>query len=213
MIDVTDNDQAGGKFRLIANKLIFDLSDHHNQSNRLYFDKVHGQFPRYINELYKLAMQEPLGADYWFYFERSVKRNLKTPTIYEDYKNIIILITDGYLESENRVYTGDAELLRSVCNSASSGRSLDEVFKSKNLKIPPTGSDLSDTEVLVLEANERKAGEKCDFDVLKKFWTDWFKSMKVKNADGNFFIARQNATDLTKEEIDKMINLREIAVN
>jgi hypothetical protein len=86
-----------------------------------------------------------------------------------------------------------------------SGKTIGEVFKSKNLSIPETDAKLPDIEVLVLEVNERKRGEKCDFDVLKKYWTDWFASMHIKNADDNFFIARQDATELSKEEIDRLI--------
>jgi hypothetical protein len=206
IVDVTDNEQAAGKFRTVANKLIFDLSDHHDKSNRLYFEKVGNQFQNNISELYSLANQQPLGADFPFYFDRSISKSLKSDNIFEDYRNIVIIITDGYIESEQHSYTGDPGLLRSVCNSMQSGKSLDDIFRSRNLQIPPLQTDLSNVEILVLEVNERKNGIKCDFDVLKKYWTDWFKKMKVKNADENFFIARNDATDLTRKEIERIIN-------
>jgi hypothetical protein len=153
-----------------------------------------------------LAKQQPLGADYWSYFEHNLSRHLKNSTLYESYRNIVVLITDGYLEPEHQSYTGDAGSREAICKEKNAGTSLDKIFSAENLHIPSVHTDLSNAEVLILEVNERKTGSGCDYDILKKYWTDWLRSMYVKNADGNFFIPRQDATDLTKKEIESVIN-------
>lgn len=102
MVDVTDIDQANGQFRSIADSLQFDLSSHKEQSNRLFFKPdIDKRFDEYINKMYELAKQQPLGADYRFYFRRYLKNRLKKRTLYDDYFNKVIIITDGYLETED----------------------------------------------------------------------------------------------------------------
>lgn len=191
---------------MIANQLNFDLSDHHNQSNRLYFEKVGKSFQDNVAQLYAMSKQQPLGADYRSYFEHNLGRHIKKSTLEEDYRNIIIIITDGYLETEDMSYTGSPQSRKAICKEKSSGRSLDEIFRSKNLHIPPVSTDLSSAEMMIIEVNERKSGSGCDFEIIKKYWTDWIQSMHVKNRGDNFFITRQDATNLTKKEIDAVIN-------
>jgi tetratricopeptide (TPR) repeat protein len=101
MVDVTDIDQAKGQFSSIANKLQFDLSSHKGKSNRLYFtNDKNKQFTEAIDNLYNSAKEKPLGADYIFYFRRYLINHLKKPTLYDNYINKVIIITDGYLELE-----------------------------------------------------------------------------------------------------------------
>lgn len=122
-----------------------------------------------------------------------------------NYRNVMIIITDGYLESDKTLYTGSLSLHNDICRLLKSGKGLDEIFAEKKLKIAPCSIDLSNLEILILEVNERKVGSGCHYEILKKYWKDWFKAMKVKNADDNFFIERNNATDLTKGIIKKFI--------
>jgi hypothetical protein len=62
--------------------------------------------------------------------------------------------------------------------------------------------DLSNTDVMVCEVNERKTGMGKDFDILKAYWTDWLSRMQAKKID---FIAREQATDLTVSKVDAFI--------
>ena len=74
IVDVTDIDQAKGQFGNVANNLQFDLSTHKDKSNRLYFTSAKdNQFNKSIREMYRLASEKPLGADYVFYLRRYLK--------------------------------------------------------------------------------------------------------------------------------------------
>ena len=205
IVDITDPSQANGNFRMIANNLIFDLNIHKGKSNRLYFTEQGNKFQRNIDSLYVLAKTNPLGADYRLYFNRDLSKHIRKNTLFDNYRNLMIIVTDGYLEAEKTLYTGNLALHTQICNDIKHGKGLNEIFTERNLKIAPCDIDLSNLEILILEVNERKVGIGCHYDILKKYWTDWFKTMKVKNADRDFFIQRNNATDLTKKTIDVFI--------
>ena len=211
MVDVTDIDQAKGQFSSIANKLQFDLSIHKGKSNRLYFtDEIRNQFQKSINELYMSAKQKPLGADYIFYFRRYLVNHLKKPTLYDNYINKVIIITDGYLELEKKEdYGGGArwnytEMNSKLYNSVNLG-TIKNSIKSLSLHIPKVnGIDLRYTDILVCEVNERKLGKAKDFEILKAYWEDWFERMNA-NPNKIKFIQREQANSITKIRIDEFI--------
>ncbi|MFV5700286.1 hypothetical protein ACM55F_00280 [Flavobacterium sp. XS2P12] len=203
IIDVTDIDQAKGQFGEVANNLQFDLSNHKGKSNRLFFtankDK---QFETSITEMYNLAKEKPLGADYRFYLRRYLINHLKKPTLFDNYINKVIIITDGYLEAEGR--PADTKIYgfeRPLHQAVSIGNTL-EVITSKGLNIPKVDIDLSNSEILVCEVNERKAGKGFDFEILKAYWEDWFKRMNVKKVN---FIQREQANQLTAKRVTEFI--------
>lgn len=198
IVDVTDIDQAKGQFSAIANQLQFDLSTHKGKSNRLYFtDDKNKQFENAVDELYKSAKQKPLGADYLLYFRRYLINRIKNPTLFENYINKVVIITDGYLEAEHR--PADTKLTPELYKSVNIGNTK-EVITALGLNIPKAQVDLSNTDVLVCEVNERRTGKTKDFEILKSYWEDWLSRM---NAHKTFFIQREQATDLTKKRIEE----------
>ncbi len=219
LVDVAGGNQAQGQFRSIADDLVFDLSSFRDKSNKLYFTKKGGQFQNKIAELYDLARQNPQGADYWSYFNHDLSRNIRTPTLFTDYRNLLIIITDGYLEAQTKQATGTAfytgtyqERLR-VFNKLKTGHSVADAI-STIMPIMDCADHFRNLEVLVLEVNVRHSvsaqepkdpGTPRDFDILKKLWTDWFIKIEVKNASADFFNERLNATDLTKQKIRNFI--------
>jgi len=203
IIDVTDIDQAKGQFGEVANNLQFDLSSHKGKSNRLYFtNDKDKQFETSIREMYKLAKEKPLGADYRFYLRRYLINHLKKPTLFDNYINKVVIITDGYLESEGKpadtkIYGFESQLHQAV----SIGNILD-VITSKGLNIPKVDIDLSNSEILICEVNERKTGKGFDFEILKTYWEDWFKRMNAKKI---VFIQREQANDLTAKRVTEFV--------
>lgn len=198
MVDVTDIDQAKGQFGEIANQLQFDLSSNKGKSNRLYFtDDKTKQFDKAVSEMYQSAKQKPLGADYVFYFRRYLFNRLKKPTLFENYVNKVIIITDGYLEAEDRA--ADTKLTPQLYKSVVTGNTKD-VINSLGLNIPKVPVDLSNTDVLVCEVNERRTGKTKDFEILKAYWEDWLTRM---NAHKISFIQREQASDITKKKIEE----------
>jgi len=221
IVDVTDPDQAQGKFRMVANNLIFDLSEHKDKSNKLFFDKVGDQFSRNIAELYSMAKAQPQGADYWSFFNQNLQRNIKQSTLFDEYRNILILITDGYLEAQNNsktgvaFYTGGYIQRSEAFNKLKSGETIDQAISSSISPILDCSQHFSNLEVLVLEVNPRTQSSKQepsdrgtprDFDIMKKLWKDWFARLEIKNAGADNFVERLNATDLVKKRIESFIN-------
>lgn len=204
IVEVTDIDQAKGQFGIVADKLQYDLSNHKGQINRLFFSpEKDKQFEDNIEEMYKLAKDKPLGADYRFYLRRYLANHLKKSTLFDNYKNKVIIITDGYLEPETspadtKIYSYQEILYPSVL----AGNTL-EIITSNGLNIPKVNIDLSNTDVLVCEVNERKEGKGYDFEILKTYWDDWFKRMNVKKFT---FIQREQSNLLTAKRVKDFIN-------
>jgi len=221
IVDVTDPEQAQGKFRMVANNLIFDLSEHKDKSNKLFFDKVGDQFSRNIAELYSMAKAQPQGADYWSFFNQNLQRSIKQSTLFDEYRNILILITDGYLEAQNNsktgvaFYTGGYTQRSEAFNKLKRGETIDQAISSSISPILDCSQHFNDLEVLVLEVNPRTQSSKQepsdrgtprDFDIMKKLWKDWFARLEIKNASADNFVERLNATDLVKKRIESFIN-------
>ena len=203
-IDVTDINQAKGQFDKVANKLQFDLSEFKGKSNILYFtENVDKQFADNVKDMYTSATQMPLGADYRFYLRRYLANHLKENTLFDNFNNKVIMITDGYLEAENsipdtKIYGYQKELYAAVHFG-----NVAQTINSNHLNIPKVDIDLSNTEILVCEVNERKVGKGYDFEVLDAYWSDWMKRMGVKKFK---FLEREQASELTKKSIQSFIN-------
>lgn len=216
ILDVTDEEQAGGSFRNFANQLLFDLSDHKNQSNRLYFDKVGNRFEKNVSALYELALQNPIGADYHDYFENKLPKHIKRSTIFDNYRNVLVIITDGYLEAQSNIrtntwaYTGTNQERILVSNAIKSGQSLQDAANRYLKPIQDIPVKFKDLEILVIEVQprtknspiERDApGTVHDYAILKHQWINWFRLLEVKNSDDEIFIRRNDATEITKKAI------------
>lgn len=221
ILDVTDEYQAAGQFHTIANNLIFDLAQHKGKSNRLFFDQKGNQFNDNVKRLYDLAKQKTLGADYYYYFNNLLSKYIQKPTLFDNYRNVLIILTDGYLEAQNKkrtgiaFYTGSLSERKITCSKMRSSKSVNVATDIK--PIPDCTTHFTDLEVLVLEIKERHttspqepfdSGTPCDFEILKSMWTNWFKQIGIKNANDNFFLRQNVSTDFTKKEIENFLNMQ-----
>ncbi|MCU0471053.1 MAG: hypothetical protein MUF58_20930 [Arcicella sp.] len=177
VVEVSDKSAAKGQFSGLANKLLIDLETK-KQPYWKYFDNHKNTFKDLIDELYQLGLSKPLGADYWKYFKEYLKSNQRRASFRERYRNVLIILTDGYLETENKNYT-------------------------KMSRIESTNQDNHNWEVLVLEVSERNSG---DYDVLKQKWQDWFYDMNIQIDDNSFFQQKMNASHKVKNIIREFLN-------
>ncbi len=220
VLDVTDEGQAGGSFRTVANDLIFDLSDNHGKSNRLYFDKVGNRFNQNVSKLYSLASKDPIGADYHYYFEQRLPKNIKKSTLKDNYRNILVIITDGYLETKSAqrtgiwAYTGTFAERTLVSNQIFSNKSYIDAL-SVLKPIPDCTTHFPNLEILVIEVNPRTScsaqepddcGTVNDYTIMKNQWINWFKRLEVKNANNEIFLKRNDATQITQKQIEEFLN-------
>jgi len=203
-IDVTDINQAKGQFGTFANELQFDLSSLKGKNNILYFtEKLDKQYLDNITAMYASAVQQPLGADYRFYLRRYLAGHLKANTLFDSYNNKVIFITDGYLEAQKQPADTKIYGYQKLLYPAVQIGNVLNIINANQLNIPTVDIDLSNTEVMVCEVNERKAGKGYDFEILKTYWTDWMTRMNVRKFK---FMEREQASDLTKKSIEEFIN-------
>ena len=214
IIDVTDIDQANGQFGDVANKLQFDLSNHKGKSNRLFFTpEKDTQFESGIRKMYELAILNPIGADYRFYFQRYLKNLIKKPTLFDNYINKVVIITDGYLEPEHKPADTKIYGYEKILHQAVSNGNILDVINSNALNILRVDIDLTNTKLLVCEVTERRfiqftkivsTGRNFDFEILNTYWEDWFKRMGAKK-ENITFLQRELATDITTKKVAEFI--------
>ncbi|MEI6949937.1 hypothetical protein V9K67_22310 [Paraflavisolibacter sp. H34] len=201
LVDVSDNGQAQGSFQAIADDLVFDLSKNKG-NNRQYFKKAGDRFSSNIARLYNTALQQKVtGADYVNYFSDVLPRRVKRSTLADRFRNILFIITDGYLE-----LNGPNGSIISVSPSAKARKEfcLNSRFE---LKFPAATMDkeYADLEVYLLEVNIRKGENNCDKLVLEKWWAGWLGAMNVKNVEDGFFFSRENALSVSQQQIDDIL--------
>lgn len=154
--------------------------------------------------MYKLAKQKPLGADYRFYLRRYIANHLKKPTLFDNYSNKIIFITDGYLEAEGKPADTKIKDYEPQLHRAVSIGNVSQFISSNGLNIPiVNGIDFTNSEMLICEVNERKAGKGFDYEILKAYWEDWFERMNVKKSH---FLQREQANNITVKKIEQFIS-------
>lgn len=141
----------------------------------------------YNNEskkIYNLAINDDayVGSDIWKFF----KNNVNDYCIDKNYRNVLVILTDGYM------YHKDSKLVEGnrtsyITPSVISKYKLDTKewesdIKSKDYGFISANNDLSNLEILVLGINP-STNNPYEEDVLKKYWENWFKEMKVKKFD------------------------------
>jgi hypothetical protein len=170
-IDISDREAAQGKFKVLANELIFNLSSLGTMSPIVHLRNEEPKFHSNVQELYSLGASGIRGADYRDFFDSRAKSNIRKSTLFDRYRNIAILITDGYLEiSKGPHYSKTSP--------------------------PPINhlTDLSGLEVLMLENHERNVG---DFEDNRAMWYKWLIAMGAKVDYDNFFQRHNDASDKT----------------
>jgi len=160
--------------------------------------KFEGEF----NRIQGAAIKKPFGSDIWTYLQQGVNGFLvnqdKTTSkignnSFENrYKNVLILLTDGYIEAG--ILNKDFDLSGKKINNfraqfLKSGDKDILTFYKRNpqFKIHPLNNPLlKNLEVLVLELYDRTetnmgaSVHPTDLEIMKLIWGDWLKSSGVK---------------------------------
>jgi hypothetical protein len=166
------------------NSLSKDMKYHITRDNGT-LDYINEVSPSYYNKslkIYNQALNDAhyVGSDTWGFF----KNKVQDYCIEDNYRNILVIITDGYIYhkdnrlSENNLYSYiTPQTIRAKGLNDSNWR---QIIESKKIGFIPINQDLSNLEVLVLGVNPSKVN-KYDYDVLKKYWSDWLLKMGVAN--------------------------------
>jgi len=150
-----------------------------------YFDSVDKKYAELPLNIYQSAIKDGkyVGSDIWEFF----KNKVKDYCIQDDRRNILFILTDGYMYHQNTKFDEKKE------NSYRTSYLTTKLIKANNLTtsgfkdtIEKNGygfvkanENLSNLEVIVLGINPEK-GNPFEEAVIKEYWENWFKEMKIK---------------------------------
>ena len=163
----------------ISNQLKFYVS--RDEVSFEILDEIKKTYANKPLEIYNLAIKDNayIGSDTWKFF----KTKVKDYCIEENYRNILVILTDGYIfhknskikESNLTSYLTPQEIRRFNLNKSN----WKERIENKKLGFIPATDNLENLEVLVLGINPDKKNP-YEQDVIIKYWSDWLNKMKVK---------------------------------
>ncbi|MFY7845060.1 hypothetical protein [Chryseobacterium gambrini] len=158
-------------------KVSFDKNT--TKENIALVDKNYSELPL---KIYQSAIEDKkyVGSDIWEFF----KNKVKDYCIKDNHRNILFILTDGYIYHKDSKFSEGRktsyltpELIKSLKLNSSD-------FKSKmeenGLGFIKANNDLENLEVIVLGINPTK-GNPFEGDVIKEYWENWFKEIKIKN--------------------------------
>ncbi|GEN75495.1 hypothetical protein [Chryseobacterium hagamense] len=147
-----------------------------------YFASVEKRYFEIPSYIYQSAIKDGkyVGSDIWEFF----KNKVKDYCIKGDKRNILFILTDGYMYHENTKFTEEnktsyltGKLIKSNNLNTSDFKNTIEKNKYGFVK---ANDNLSNLEVIVLGINPEK-GNPFEEAVIKEYWENWFKDMKIKN--------------------------------
>ncbi|WP_316804722.1 hypothetical protein [Pedobacter nototheniae] len=149
-----------------------------NKKDILNVDKVYTEIPQ---KIYQHAIKDGhyIGSDIWKFFKNNVQQYCIKP----EYRNILIILTDGYIyHKNNKIMVGNkSSYITSSFIEAKKLTTADyqSIIKKNNLGFISFPYNLKELEIIVLGINPSDKNP-YEEDVIKQFWTDWFKTMNVK---------------------------------
>lgn len=210
-------------FNLKFEKSDIDLNKYTSQAERrdflfgsaeeesAYQNKADSIVMQLQNCLNTLKGKSNRGADLWAYFENvlgsyqikrdTVNGSYRNTRIANVFRNKLIVITDGYIETSNhqcqarervcydlKKYHIDAFRQNYNEVKATSKISINQFFTDKGYAIyPVTNPALTDLDILVLECDDRSVNtagsasmQPSDFRIIELFWKDWLLKAGAK---------------------------------
>lgn len=142
-------------------------------------DKKYSTLP---SQIYQSAIRDNqyIGSDIWEFF----KNKVKDYCIKDDHRNILFILTDGYIYHKDSKFSEGKktsfltpELIKSLKLNSSDFKAR---INDNALGFIKANDDLENLEVIVLGINPAK-GNPFEGDVIKEYWENWFKEMKIKH--------------------------------
>ena len=139
-----------------------------------------------LSQIYKTTLEQKnwIGSDIWGFF----KKQVDTYCIKEDAKNIIVILTDGYIfDINNKQQEGD-----------NYSYILPQTLQNPNSGLIVSRKGLEDLEVLMLEVNPYNPKHQ---DQMENILTKWFQGMGVQK----LYVGMTDQPSNTKLIIDKFM--------
>lgn len=172
-------------YQEIADSLNIDFGKYDFGYRKLIYENISSIYNRQLLKLYSVASNSKVytGSDLFNYFKHRVVDDCILPD--SSFINLLIILTDGYIYDKNSVYRQDNKFsyLIPEAQHVRIFRKLnnwEEHFEKNNYGLIPLNNDLSALSILVGEVQPIKYSPK-DFDIIKKYWSEWLEKQKVKN--------------------------------
>ncbi len=170
------------------------------------YKKLEQTFTANLKKIYEKTLQTKkyIGSDIWRFF----KDDVKALAIDNDanYRNILVVITDGYLYHKNTKMQERHRYSYLLPNQIKSLGLTNSKWKSKMDKLDfgliVPRKDLGNLEVLMLEVNPSKKSSPYEVDIVNAVLKKWFKEMEVQK----FEIHKTDLPNTTKQYIRNFIN-------
>lgn len=153
-----------------------------NNASKDLLNSINANYASKTSKIYDSAIKDNnyIGSDIWNFFDTKVVDQC----IEHGYRNILIVLTDGYIYHKNTVITEGnkttyitPELIR---KKGLNTQDWDKKLQDQNYGFIKAGGDFSNLEVLVLGINPNK-NNPYEEKVIKAYWTKWFTEMKIKH--------------------------------
>ncbi|KQB39399.1 hypothetical protein [Flavobacterium aquidurense] len=160
-----------------------------NNASKDLLNSINSNYASKTSKIYESAIKDNkyVGSDIWSFFDHKVKDQC----IENKYRNILVILTDGYMFYEstvmkegNRTTYITPELIR---KNGLNTKDWDKKLQNQDYGFIKANDDLSNLEVLVIGINPNK-NNPYEEKVIRAYWTKWFTEMKIghfeiKNAD------------------------------
>lgn len=189
----------------IVSKLTIDCSKMDNKGRKEVYDSITGLYEHNLEKIYQetIATSAWEGSDIWRFF----KDDIKDYCIENDtnYRNILIILTDGYLYHKQSVFNNKNRYTYLLGNNNLKEyrkQNWEQLVEQNDFGIITERSDLSNLEVLVLELKAENANNKIDEDILQFLWKKWFKEMNISHYE----VYHSDLPANTKTRIESFLN-------
>ncbi len=119
-----------------------------------------------------------IGSDTWRFFKNKVKNYF----IKDCNRNILIILTDGYLYHKNNVRKeGNKTTYLTRIPSKINGNDWKNIMKKKGYGFISANDKLNDLEVLVIGIVNYDKKNPYGEDIIKEYWGNWLKNMGIKH--------------------------------
>lgn len=179
------------KISLLSNDLEMDLSRAQPPAEKKkILTEFQDKFATSLTQIYDATLQTRnwIGSDIWGFF----KKQVDTYCVREDSRNIIVILTDGYIfHAQNKVKDGD-----------NYSYILPQTLSNPNSGLIVSRQGLEDLEVLILEVNPMNPTQQGQ---MENILMNWFSGMGVQK----FYVGETDLPSNTKLIIDKFMKEKE----
>jgi len=169
----------------IAKTLTIDLSKMDNNQKKDVFDNIINNFSVGLNEIYDLTLKSKTypGSDIWRFFKYDATQYCITNDT--SYRNILIIITDGYIyheQSKDKINNRTAYITNTYFKTQGfvNNNNWREKFNNNDYGLIFSGQTYENLDILVLEVNP-DTSHKNDEDIIRAYLDKWFTEMKVNH--------------------------------